>query len=176
MSPCLAGQLIPALSEAATKHFNSSGIYENQTVIEQRGCFFIWKEWKVRLTLAFSKTVNYGKIIKYIPRKNLYRILNVIKENSFLTCILKYIVMKIICNTRLIGQALFVSSHTYFTSWWYHFFLVHEMAHAWHAILDYENEDLLENFSRVNETGIYEGQEFKEIFRFSIMLVRLFLI
>ena len=56
------------------------------------------------------------------------------------------------------------------------FFLVHEMAHAWHAMLDYENEDLLENFSRVNETGIYEGQEFKEIFRFSIMLVLLFLI
>ena len=46
MSPCWAGQLIPVLSEAATKHFNSSGIYENQTVIEQRGCFFIWKEWK----------------------------------------------------------------------------------------------------------------------------------
>ena len=37
------------------------------------------------------------------------------------------------------------------------FFLVHEMAHAWHAMLDYENEYLLENFSRVNETGIYEG-------------------
>lgn len=53
LSPCLAGQLIPVLSEAATKHFNSSGIYENQTVIEQRGCFFIWKEWKVRLILAF---------------------------------------------------------------------------------------------------------------------------
>ena len=34
------------------------------------------------------------------------------------------------------------------------------MAHAWHAMLDYENEDLLENFSRVNETGIYEGQGF----------------
>ena len=30
------------------------------------------------------------------------------------------------------------------------------MAHAWHAMLDYENEDLLENFRRVNETGIYE--------------------
>ena len=39
-------------------------------------------------------------------------------------------------------------------------FIVHEMAHAWHAMLDYENEDLLENFSRVNETGIYEGQGF----------------
>ena len=53
MSTCWAGQLIPVLSEAATKHFNSSGIYENQTVIEQRGCFFIWKEWKVRLILMF---------------------------------------------------------------------------------------------------------------------------
>ena len=87
--------------------------------------------------------------------------------------------MKIICNIRLIGQALSVSFLTYLTSWcdrhtvmpFVSFFLVHEMAHAWHAMLDYENEDLLENFSRVNETGIYEGQEFKEIFRFSIMLV-----
>ena len=87
--------------------------------------------------------------------------------------------MKIICNIRLIGQALSVSFLTYLTSWcdrhtvmpFVSFFLVHEMAHAWHAMLDYENEDLLENFSRVNETGIYEGPEFKEIFRFSIMLV-----
>ena len=88
--------------------------------------------------------------------------------------------MKIICNIRLIGQALSVSFLTYLTSdlryHWYHLFLVHEMAHAWHAMLDYENQDLLENFSRVNETGIYEGQEFKEIFRFSIMLFLLFLI
>ena len=26
--------------------FNESGVYENQTEIHQRGCFFLWKEWK----------------------------------------------------------------------------------------------------------------------------------
>ena len=41
------------------------------------------------------------------------------------------------------------------------------MAHAWHAMLDYENEDLLENFSRVNETGIYEGLGFLKTQKFS---------
>ena len=122
MTSCWTGQLIPVLSEAATKHFNSSGIYENQTVIEQRGCFFIWKEWKVRLILMYlfmdyeSQSINYAQIILNFPKINYGRILNETKENSFLICILKYIVMKIICNIRLIGQALSVSFLTYLTT------------------------------------------------------------
>ena len=69
--------------------------------------------------------------------------------------------MKITCSIHSIEQVLFVSflrlNHEQNFK-----FIVHEMAHAWHAMLDYENEDLLENFSRVNETGIYEGQGFSE--------------
>ena len=32
---------------------------------------------------------------------------------------------------------------------------VHEMAHAFHTMLDLENEEIIENWQRVNDTGIY---------------------
>ena len=163
MSPCWAGQLIPVLSEAATKHFNSSGIYENQTVIEQRGCFFIWKEWKVRLILMSLfidyelQSINYAQIIPEYksqdPKRNKGKFISdmhieIYRYEDYLQYPLNR--TSALCKFSDLLYSLIS------------FLLVHEMAHAWHAMLDYENEDLLENFSRVNETGIYEGLGFKE--------------
>ena len=34
-------------------------------------------------------------------------------------------------------------------------FSVHEMAHAYHSMLDFENPEIIENYKRVNETEIY---------------------
>ena len=35
--------------------------------------------------------------------------------------------------------------------------LVHEMAHAWHTMLDLDNPAIISNYQRVNSTGIYEN-------------------
>ena len=36
-------------------------------------------------------------------------------------------------------------------------FLVHEMAHAWHTMLDLDNVEMIENYQRVNKSRIYEN-------------------
>ena len=44
------------------------------------------------------------------------------------------------------------------------FYKVHEMAHAWHTMLDLSNEEIISNYNRVNESGIYENVPYILVF------------
>ena len=85
------------LSEAATKHFNASGMYANQTVIHQRGCFFLWKDWK-----------DETRQVHFSVHKVDYSVLNFREESLYRTWKLKFTNLMTTWTTHWTGQMLYV--------------------------------------------------------------------